>query len=148
MFFLKIPKPNLILNLPKTSKNVRFYVKTAIPPSETVNMAFRVFDCDSSSKVPPLIIMHGLFGSKRNWKSFSGFLQKQTVPQRKIITVDARNHGSSPHANEHTYLHMAEDIKVLLNKLKIQKASLLGYSMGGRAMMTFALKYVIKNKRR
>ena len=60
----------------------------------------------------------------------------------KVIAVDARNHGDSPHTAEHTYPHIVEDIKALMENLNIKKASLIGHSMGGRAMMLMALKYV------
>lgn len=56
--------------------------------------------------------------------------------------MDARNHGDSPHVVDFTYQHMAEDIKYLMADLNIKKASLIGHSMGGRAMMYFAVVYV------
>jgi abhydrolase domain-containing protein 11 len=37
---------------------------------------------------------------------------------------------------------MAEDVVQLLHKLKLDKVSVIGHSMGGRVMMTLALKYV------
>ncbi|TMW47323.1 hypothetical protein DOY81_007597 [Sarcophaga bullata] len=76
---------------------------------------------------PPLMIMHGLFGSKQNW--------------RNIIALDARNHGESPHSNEHSSLHMSLDIIQLMKDMGIEKSSVLGHSMGGRTMMFLALKY-------
>lgn len=91
---------------------------------------------------PPLIIMHGLFGSKGNWNSLCKVYQQKTNPERKIIAIDARNHGDSPHSQNHTYAHMAADIKALLEHLHLDKVALMGHSMGGRAVMLFALKYV------
>lgn len=60
----------------------------------------------------------------------------------KIITVDARNHGDSPHVANQTYQLMAEDIKFLMKDLGVNKASLIGHSMGGRAVMYLAVTYV------
>lgn len=60
----------------------------------------------------------------------------------KVITVDARNHGDSPHSAEQSYELMAEDIKFLMNDLGVKKASMIGHSMGGRAMMYLAVVYV------
>lgn len=60
----------------------------------------------------------------------------------QVIAVDARNHGDSPHSPQHTYEHLVEDIRYLMGHLGIKKASFIGHSMGGRAMMTAALKYV------
>jgi abhydrolase domain-containing protein 11 len=60
-----------------------------------------------------------------------------------VISVDARNHGDSPHTTEQSYPLMAEDVKFLMTDvLKVEKASLIGHSMGGRAMMYLAVIYV------
>ncbi|KAK4877768.1 hypothetical protein RN001_010274 [Aquatica leii] len=123
-------------------KNVRFY--GTYYNLEPIDMAFASYESIltyKESPPSPLIIMHGMLGSKTNWNSLCKAFQKRTNPQRKIIAVDARNHGDSPHTAHHTYPHIAEDIKEFLTRQKIQKACLLGHSMGGRAMMYFALKY-------
>lgn len=60
----------------------------------------------------------------------------------KVITVDARNHGDSPHTAEQSYPLMAEDVKFLMKDLGVKKASLIGHSMGGRTMMYLAVVYV------
>jgi len=56
--------------------------------------------------------------------------------------VDARNHGDSPHTLEQSYQLMAEDVKFLMEDLGVEKASLIGHSMGGRTMMYLAVIYV------
>lgn len=66
---------------------------------------------------------------------------QKTNPPRKIISIDARNHGESPHTSDHSYHLMSEDIAKFLKDRNIEKASVLGHSMGGRAMMYFALNY-------
>lgn len=60
----------------------------------------------------------------------------------QIYSIDARNHGDSPHSDVHSYEHMVADLVALYEKLGIDKASVIGHSMGGRAMMLLALKYV------
>lgn len=114
-------------------------------PIETVNLAYTSYESTNALEEngpPPLIINHGLFGSKANWNSLSKAFHQKTTPQRKVIAVDSRNHGDSPHVDTHTYQHLAEDLRSLLTTLKLKKASFLGHSMGGRAVMMFALKYV------
>lgn len=65
-----------------------------------------------------------------------------TIRTEQVIAVDARNHGESPHSLEHRYVDLAEDINHFYQEHKISKAVVIGHSMGGRAMMAFALKYV------
>ena len=82
-----------------------------------------------------LLILHGLFGSARNWQSYA----KELGTRYRVITADLRNHGRSPHTAQHDYTALAADIETLLDRLDIGQAALLGHSMGGKAAMTFAL---------
>ncbi|XP_013103016.2 protein ABHD11 [Stomoxys calcitrans] len=107
---------------------------------QPVKMAYNVFQgTNTDDSRPPLIIMHGLFGLKQNWRAVGRALEAKT--NRKIITVDARNHGDSPHTGEHSSIEMAADVVHLMQQLNIDKASIMGHSMGGRTMMYMALKY-------
>ncbi|XP_012525123.1 protein ABHD11 [Monomorium pharaonis] len=87
----------------------------------------------------PIIIMHGLFGSKNNWNSLSKAIHQKT--KRKVIAVDARNHGDSPHSSNMSYKDMAGDMIELLNDLGFERAILVGHSMGGSAVMYTALNF-------
>ncbi|XP_014481201.1 PREDICTED: alpha/beta hydrolase domain-containing protein 11-like isoform X2 [Dinoponera quadriceps] len=93
----------------------------------------------NEQNLPPIIIMHGLFGSKNNWNSLSKTIHEKT--KRKVIAVDARNHGDSPHTSDMSYKDMAEDVIQLMQDLGLDKALLVGHSMGGSAMMYTALNY-------
>lgn len=59
-----------------------------------------------------------------------------------MLTVDARNHGNSPHSPVLTYEAMSDDLKHLLAKLRIEKCVLIGHSMGGKTAMMTALTQV------
>ncbi|MGQ0657062.1 MAG: alpha/beta fold hydrolase [Chromatiales bacterium] len=83
----------------------------------------------------PVIILHGLFGSARNWQTIA---QKLAASYR-VITVDLRNHGDSPHSGAMTYQAMASDVLALMDKLALPAATLIGHSMGGKAAMVVAL---------
>lgn len=61
--------------------------------------------------------------------------------RRTTYTYDARNHGSSPHASPHDYDSMTNDLMQLLDHEKIDKVSLVGYSMGGRTALNYTLRY-------
>jgi abhydrolase domain-containing protein 11 len=117
-------------------------IRRKLSSIEPVKLAYASYESTSSSNdadPAPLVVIHGLFGSKSNWNSLCKVYHHKT--QRKIIAVDARNHGDSPHTDQHTYEHLALDLKELLAQLKFKKAAFLGHSMGGRAVMYFALKY-------
>lgn len=85
----------------------------------------------------PLFIFHGLFGMLDNWHNVAQKLSENYT----VYSVDLRNHGQSPHSYDMNYELMADDIAELLVKLNYDKAHILGHSMGGKAVMTFALKY-------
>lgn len=69
-----------------------------------------------------------------------------TLPlPRQVLTVDARNHGSSPHSPVMTYEAMSLDVQHLLSRLGITKCILVGHSMGGKTAMTLALQRVSRH---
>lgn len=85
----------------------------------------------------PLIIMHGLFGTLENW----GSQIKAFAEHFKVYAVDMRNHGRSPHSDEISYPLMAADILELMDDQGLEKAHILGHSMGGKAAMQLALNH-------
>lgn len=91
----------------------------------------------SGAALLPLVIIHGLFGSADNWRSHI----KQWQTERRVIAVDLRNHGRSPHADGMQYAAMAADVIVLLDSLDIERIELLGHSMGGKVAMTLARQH-------
>jgi len=86
---------------------------------------------------PALIIVHGLYGSLDNWLTIAKELSKNF----EVFIVDQRNHGNSPHADSHTYLDLKNDLLEFMDDHKINKAVLLGHSMGGKTVMLFAVDY-------
>ena len=86
---------------------------------------------------PPLVVLHGLFGSLDNWRAVSNKL----AGHFQVLAVDQRNHGRSFHSPNMSYPLMAEDIFEFLERQGLGCASLLGHSMGGKTAMEFALRY-------
>lgn len=84
----------------------------------------------------PVVILHGLFGAAKNWNSIA----KQMARKYRIITVDLRNHGSSPWTDTMSYVDMAQDIVEFLDQRGIDRCAIVGHSMGGKVAMTMALK--------
>jgi len=85
-------------------------------------------------KTKDLVILHGLLGSADNWHT----LARQYALEFRVHLVDARNHGRSPHTQDHSYEIMASDLLKYLDDNSIEKAYLLGHSMGGKTVMLFA----------
>lgn len=86
---------------------------------------------------PALIIIHGLFGSADNWRSVAKLL----AGFARVITVDLRNHGQSPHSDEMNYDVMADDIAELITDLALQQVDVIGHSIGGKVAMTLTARY-------
>ncbi len=84
----------------------------------------------------PLVLLHGLFGQAANF----GAVQKALAAGgRRVLALDLRNHGASPHAAEMNYAVMAADVAETLRQEGIAAADVLGHSMGGKVAMTLAL---------
>ncbi|MCC1482369.1 alpha/beta fold hydrolase [Roseibaca sp. Y0-43] len=88
----------------------------------------------SEGAAPPLLIVHGLFGSARNW----GAIAKRLSSDRQVIAVDMRNHGDSPWTDTHDYPAMAADLAEVI-AAHGAPMDVLGHSMGGKATMLLAL---------
>jgi len=84
----------------------------------------------------PLIILHGLFGSSDNWYSLS----KIFATKYRVFTLDQRNHGQSPHSDDHSYKLLTEDLEEFISDQKLENPIILGHSMGGKVAMNFAIK--------
>lgn len=85
----------------------------------------------------PLVIVHGLYGSSDNWMNIG----KRLAERYTVYMPDQRNHGRSPFSDEHTFDAMKADLYEFFEKHNIEKAILLGHSMGGKTAMWFAADY-------
>ena len=85
----------------------------------------------------PFILLHGLFGAGNNW----GIIAKHFSQHYQVISVDLRNHGSSPHSASQSYANMADDLLELCDALSLKDIHLLGHSLGGKVAMQFAVQY-------
>lgn len=90
-----------------------------------------------SGQGEPLILLHGLFGSLENL----GGVARRLEDTWQIHALDQRNHGSSPHTDDMDYPAMAADVVAYLDTQGIDKAVVLGHSMGGKVAMQVALSY-------
>lgn len=107
----------------------------------TVELCYEVVDEHSSKyeSKAPIVILHGLFGSKANNRTLARMLNKQL--QRDIFSLDLRNHGGSPHIGRHDYIGMAADVERWVKSRDFEKKPImLGHSMGAKAAMSVVLR--------
>jgi esterase len=88
----------------------------------------------SDVAAPPLLIVHGLFGSARNWNAIA----RNLSAGRPVYAVDQRNHGESAWFDSHSYADMARDLAEVIESIG-GPVDVLGHSMGGKAAMVLAL---------
>jgi pimeloyl-ACP methyl ester carboxylesterase len=87
----------------------------------------------------PVVLLHGAFMTiTNNWTGWISELSKT----RKVIAVEMQGHGRTADVpRDITYENFADDVAALLNYLKIPRADLIGYSMGGAVAMQCAIRH-------
>ena len=83
----------------------------------------------------PLALLHGLFGRAGNF----GVVQRELARKFRVLAVDLRNHGQSPHADGMSYTAMAADVRETLRAHGALPSAMVGHSMGGKVAMLAAL---------
>jgi esterase len=84
----------------------------------------------------PLVILHGLYGSGDNWFTIGRNLSSYFT----VYLPDLRNHGTSPHSDDHNYDLLTDDLEEFFVDQQITNACLIGHSMGGKTALNFAFK--------
>jgi pimeloyl-ACP methyl ester carboxylesterase len=107
--------------------------ETAYAPVNDIEMYYAVYGAGE-----PLILLHGGLGHSDVWGN-----QIPALAERfKVITADSRGHGrSSRSAQPYSYALMASDVLALMDHLKIEKASILGWSDGGIIGIDIAINH-------
>ncbi len=86
---------------------------------------------------PPLLVLHGMLGSSRNWQSAG----HELTQAYHVIALDARNHGRSPHEPVMNYELMVADLIQWMDKQGLAQATIVGHSMGGKTAMLMACQH-------
>ncbi|MBN1989978.1 MAG: alpha/beta fold hydrolase [Bacteroidales bacterium] len=85
----------------------------------------------------PIVVLHGLYGSSDNWLTVG----KALAENNRVILLDQRNHGQSPHSANHNYALMADDLHTFLASESIINPIIVGHSMGGKVAMRYTLEH-------
>ena len=94
--------------------------------------------CRKYGNGPPLVILHGLYGSSDNWVTIA----KKLGNSFTVYLPDQRNHGQSPHSQIHDYDSMRDDLFELAGDLNLKKFFLAGHSMGGKTAISLSLIHI------
>lgn len=93
-----------------------------------------VTETGRDSNLPPVLLAHGLFGSGKNL----GGIARRLAEDRRVLSVDMRNHGDSAWTESHSYDDLAGDLARVIADHGGQM-DVVGHSMGGKAAMWLAL---------
>ena len=89
----------------------------------------------SAGKKNPLVLLHGFMESQAIWNPFFEAFGEE----RCVIAIDLPGHGQTEQfAETHTMPLMAECVKTVLDAENIEKAMIIGHSMGGYVTLEFA----------
>lgn len=111
--------------------------KTGHATVNGVRIAYAVHG-DLASKQTPLLVLHGAFMSGEAMAPFVNLF----AASRPVITIDARGHGRTGKVGgAFSYEQMADDAVAVLASLRVERADVLGYSMGGSTAIAMAVRH-------
>jgi len=115
----------------KKTQNTQLYVTKILAPKGP----------GTPNNDTPIVLLHGLLGSSRNFNSWARALSTSLPVPRDIYLMDLRNHGQSAHVEGMGYLSMAEDVLMTMQDQGLKNAFFIGHSMGGKVTSTLALMH-------
>ncbi len=92
----------------------------------------RLQTAQQTNNNPPVVLIHGLFGSLDNL----GVLARELVTDHEVLSVDLRNHGLSDRSHDMSWQTLGQDILDTMDAYNLPRATLIGHSMGGKTAMT------------
>lgn len=104
------------------------------------------YHVEKQGKGPVLILLHGFTGSSKTWEPFL----REWASSFTTVTIDFLGHGLSdipPDYRRYTMEQTVSDLFQIMEQLEIEKAHLLGYSMGGRVAIALASSHPDKIER-
>lgn len=109
-----------------------------LKPSKPLKIEDINYSLQGPKHAPVVILIHGLGGSLESWSFISAALSRDY----RVLSYDLRGHGQTEAQGEnyHTEVH-AQDLRVLLDHLNIQRANIIGHSLGARVGMRFLDMY-------
>ncbi len=110
--------------------------------SDGVAISYLDFEPLAADRDEPIVLVHGFASTHAvNWL-FTQWVKTLTEDGRRVVLFDNRGHGRSQKLYDpaaYSYEAMAGDIARLMDHLSIERADIMGYSMGARIATYFAL---------
>ncbi len=98
-------------------------------------MENKILHSKIDGKGKSLLILHGFLGMLDNWKTLGDQYSESGF---EVHLIDQRNHGQSFWSNDFNYDLLSEDLLRYMEHHNLDKAIVLGHSMGGKTAMQFA----------
>ena len=95
-------------------------------------------DGEDSGEGLPVVLVHGLSATRRNVVQGSRALIRKGY---RLIAYDARGHGASSPGPRYEYADLVGDLEAVLDHLELERAALVGSSMGAATAMAFTLEH-------
>ena len=114
-------------------ETTQFQVLRQIPGAGSITL-----EGEEAGEGPPVVLLHGLSATRRNVVQGSRALVKRGY---RLISYDARGHGASSPAPRYEYPDFVADLEAVLEHLDLERAALVGSSMGAATAMAFTLEH-------
>lgn len=86
---------------------------------------------------PALILLHGFTGTLQTWKPYI----EKWADTHRVIAIDLPGHGKTRTQMFPSMEVFVDELAIILKQLNVDKCTMLGYSMGGRTALSFAVRY-------
>lgn len=103
----------------------------------TINKTTYAYSISGAMEGEPLVLLHGFTGTKSTWRDFLS----RTKGKYRILTIDLPGHGNTVAKKKVTMNQFIVDLYELTRKIQFDTFHLLGYSLGGRTALSYALQY-------
>lgn len=93
-----------------------------------------MLDYGDPGGAPPLLLLHGI----RDLAWSMDPIARALRDRYRVISLDLRGHGASEHPGAYTFPHYAADLHCVLDRLGIERVTLVGHSLGGQIVCAYA----------
>ncbi|MGQ0485487.1 MAG: alpha/beta fold hydrolase [Hyphomicrobiales bacterium] len=109
--------------------------ESGLAPVNDIQMYYEIYNAAGAD---PVLLLHGGLGSTLNW----GNQVPELMKTHKVVAVDSRGHGRSTRSEQSFgYELMASDVLAIMDHLKLDKVSIVGWSDGGIIGLVLAMQH-------